>query len=338
MRRYSDVNVDERLDWNLLRTFLVIAREKSVSRAAERLHLSQPAVSNALRRLEEQLGLRLIARKGPRIEITLPGAEVMQIAEEAYGTISRLSRATFNQDSGITGLVKLRIVSGLDFPEYDLFLASFHRHYPGIEFECQVMRSADVVNSLRQKSATIGLSPRRTVPESISDRLFLRQRYALFCGIHHPFFGREDLQPVDMSAERLVTFSGDKIGDHLSALTMFRDEYGFIGQISGSSSNVSEVKRLIIAGFGLGFLPEHTTYSEIDRGELRRLPPADGVADIDIYLLWNLHQKFTEAESLFLNALNAFLDRYRPLEDPTNVSGLMISQRHTPHSNRNEET
>lgn len=48
--------LNDRLDWNLLRTFLVIGQEGSISRAAARLHLSQPAVSQALRRLEEQLG------------------------------------------------------------------------------------------------------------------------------------------------------------------------------------------------------------------------------------------------------------------------------------------
>jgi DNA-binding transcriptional LysR family regulator len=59
-----DTYLNDRLDWNLLRTFLVIAREQSVSRAATRLHLSQPAVSQALRRLEEQLGRRLVDRRG----------------------------------------------------------------------------------------------------------------------------------------------------------------------------------------------------------------------------------------------------------------------------------
>ena len=55
-----DTYLNDRLDWNLLRTFLAIARERSISRAATRLHLTQPAVSQALKRLEDQLGLQLI--------------------------------------------------------------------------------------------------------------------------------------------------------------------------------------------------------------------------------------------------------------------------------------
>ena len=55
------------LDWNLLRSFVVIAEVKSITRAAERLNLKQPSVSNALRRLEDRIGQRLVERAGGEI-------------------------------------------------------------------------------------------------------------------------------------------------------------------------------------------------------------------------------------------------------------------------------
>ena len=85
--------LNDRLDWNLLRTFLVIGQEGSISRAAARLHLSQPAISQALKRLEEQLASELVVRRGPRITLSKAGEEVMQIAAEIYGTVSRLGPA-----------------------------------------------------------------------------------------------------------------------------------------------------------------------------------------------------------------------------------------------------
>ena len=65
--------LNDRLDWNLLRTFLVIMQERSVSRAAARLHVTQPAISQALKRLEETLGRSLIRRRGPHFEPTHAG-------------------------------------------------------------------------------------------------------------------------------------------------------------------------------------------------------------------------------------------------------------------------
>lgn len=61
------------LDWNLLRTFVVIAEVKSITRAAEQLKLKQPSVSNALKRLEDRVGRRLVERDATRFELTEVG-------------------------------------------------------------------------------------------------------------------------------------------------------------------------------------------------------------------------------------------------------------------------
>ena len=80
--------LNDRLDWNLLRTYLVIGQEGSVSRAAARLHITQSAVSQALKRLEEQLDCALILRRGPRFDLTSAGEEVLRIATDIYGDVS----------------------------------------------------------------------------------------------------------------------------------------------------------------------------------------------------------------------------------------------------------
>lgn len=304
-----DTLLNDRLDWNLLRTFLAIARERSVSRAAMRLHLTQPAVSQALRRLEDRLGMRLVDRHGPRIEVTQAGIEVQKIAEEIYGTISRLALADVDREHDISGTLRIGCCSGIDFPAYDEFLSQFHRTYPRIEFEILVMRSTDVVNSLQQKAITLGLTPRRTLPANIESRVFLRQRYALYCGQHHPLFGRDDLRISDITGYPLVSFNSDRVGGHLSPLAIFRDEMGFTGRVMGSSYSMAEIKRLIYAGIGIGCLPEHTVHDDVRSGRFQRLPPDQGVADVDVHLLWSPNRKLSVAETEFIAALHAFIDK-----------------------------
>ena len=174
------------------------------------------------------------------------------------------------------------------------------------------MRSADVVRSLELRTATLGLSPKRALPKKIEHRLFLRQRYALFCGQYHPLFGKADVQIADLAGEKFVSFTGDKIGDPLSMLTFFRDEMGLTGQVVGSSSSMWEVRRLIVAGFGIGCLPEHVAQDDVEQGRLQRLPPEGGVADVDMHLLWMADRKFSAAEAAFLEALHRFIDARYP--------------------------
>lgn len=100
-----------------------------------------------------------------------------------------------------------------------------------------------------------------------------------------------------------MSFTSDQIGGMLSPLTIFRDQQGFGGRIVASSSSLEEVRRLVIAGFGLGCLPTHVVADDVERGLLWRLPPDEGIADVDIHLLWNREQKLSRAEGVFIECL-----------------------------------
>jgi len=292
--------LNDRLDWNLLRTFLVIGQEGSISRAAARLHLSQPAVSQALKRLEEQLESALVIRSGPRIALSKAGEEVMQIAAELYGTVSRLGPALDAPEETVAGKIRILMISRIESRFYDDFLANFHVDYPRVEFEFDVLRSSDVVSALLQKTASFGLSLCRSPQPRLEQRVMLKQRYAFFCGKRHALFGRNDLKLADLKSENFVSFTSDQIGGNLSPLTIFRDQQGFTGRIVASSSSLDEIRRLVAAGYGIGCLPEHIVAKDVQAGEVWRLPPAEGVIDVNVYLLWNRDQKRTHAEAVFL--------------------------------------
>ncbi|MED5610751.1 LysR family transcriptional regulator [Pseudomonas sp. JH-2] len=296
-------HLNDRLDWNLLRTWLVIGQERSISRAAARLHLTQPAVSQALRRLEEQLGAALVQRRGPRFEVTALGEEILRIAGDINGNVSRLAAALEQPADQVVGKVRLLSISRIQSDFYDGFLADFHRAHPGVELDIEVMRSADVLSALQQKTATLGLALCRQPSPRLEQRAFLRQRYVFLCGRHHPFFGRRDLRLADLQGENYVTFTSDQIGEVLSPLTIFRDQQGFTGKLVASSPSLEEVRRLVHCGFGIGCLPRHIVADDLAQGRLWALPPEDGVADVDIHLLWNREQKHTQAERCFLGEL-----------------------------------
>lgn len=205
--------VSDRLDWNLLRTFLTIVHERSISRAAVRLHITQPAVSLALRRLEDQLGHTLIERRGSRFRLTRAGEDVLRIATDVYGNVARLGSELGEPQDDVSGVLHLLTVSRIQSGVYDECLAAFHRHHPRVDLQVDVMRSADILDALAQKRAGIGLSLCRTPVEKLERQLFLRQRYAVFCGRHHRLFGRTGLSIDDLLGENFVSFMSDQLGD-----------------------------------------------------------------------------------------------------------------------------
>ncbi|WP_153102235.1 LysR family transcriptional regulator [Paraburkholderia hayleyella] len=302
--------LNNRLDWNLLRTYLVIVQERSISRAAARLHVTQPAVSQALKRLEDTLGRKLIERRGAQFDPTQAGTEVYRIASDIYSNISRLETELDARAQDITGSIRLLSVSRIESPAYDAFLAGFHRAHARIDLHIEVMRSSDIISSLLQKTATAGLGLCRNPVEKLETRIFLRQRYAIFCGPHHRLFGQTQLTMSDLLTENFVSFTSDQIGDSLSPLTVFRDQKGFTGRIVAASPSLDEVRRLIYAGYGIGCLPEHIVCDDLAQQRLWRLPPEDGLVDVDVNLLWHRERKMSTAEQTFLESFERVMQRY----------------------------
>jgi len=300
--------LNDRLDWNLLRTYLAIGQERSISRAAARLFVTQSAVSQSLKRLEEQLDCALILRRGPRFDLTQAGEEVLDIAQEMYGNVTRLGTAVENAVEDVVGKVRVLSISLVQSSLYDEFLADFHQQHPRVELEVEVMRSSDIQSSLNQKTASVGVGLCRFAQPKLERVPMMRQRYAFFCGKRHRLFGQRRLSLDALKGENFVSFTSDQIGGNLSPLTVFRDEHGFTGKIVAKSSSFEEIRRLIIAGYGIGCLPEHLVDIDLHNGLIWRLPPAEGVVDVDVFLMWNREQRMTRAETVFLESFQRAID------------------------------
>ena len=293
----------ERMDWNLLRTFMFVVQERGVGRAAQALHLSQPAVSQALKRLEDAVGGMLLHRRNGEFRLTGLGDEVYAIARDMYGTMARIESAALQDKAEIAGTLRLLVMSKVQSPAYDDFLAQFHRRYPKIEFHMDVLPSAAILDALAKRVPALGICLCRKPVEGLERRLFLRHHYAVVCGRHHPLFSKQRVSIEDLMDQNFVCFASDQIGDTLSPLTIFRDQQGFSGRIVASSPSLEEVRRLVIAGFGIGCLPEHVVAADVAAGLLWKLPPQEGIADVDIHLLWNREQRLSRAERVFIEAL-----------------------------------
>ena len=302
--------LSDRLDWNLLRTFLTIAHERSISRAAVRLHLTQPAVSLALKRLEDQLGATLVERHRQRFQLTQIGEDTLRIATDVYGHVARLGSELDEGREDVSGAVRLLVASGIRSGVYDECLAAFHRQHDRVELQLEVMLSADIIETLTRKRAGVGLSLCRNPVDNLERQLFQQQRWAIYCGRHHRLFGRTDLALRDLRSEDIVSFTSDQLGGELSPLAVFRDQQGFTGRIVATSSSVDEIKRLIFGGYGVGYLAEHSVADDLAQGRLWRLPPEEGVADIAIYLLWNRQRRLTAAEAAFIEHFRRYVALY----------------------------
>lgn len=293
------------LDWNLLRTFAVIVQAKSISRAAKILSLTQPAVSTALRRLEDQLGYKLVDRGGSRFELTAEGSILFRESVEMLARFRRLRRTLSDTTQEITGDIKLALTSHVECPLLDNSLKMFHESFPQTHYHIEVSESAKVTEYVLQGTVTAGICLVYHKHEKLEYQELFTEQFGLFCGSDHPLFGEVALSSQDLKNEEFVSFQTDRIDDALWSVALMRNQNNMTGAIVGVSPSLHEVRRMIMAGIGIGPLPIHAVEEDVERGLLWRLPPYIGAPTVSIYVLTNPECNHTRAETLFIDFMKS---------------------------------
>jgi len=293
------------LDWNLLRTFVVIVQEGSITAAANRVLLQQPAVSMALKRLEEALGQQLIDRRPGRFEVTEAGKRVYAAAREVFGAVVRLPEVSEHVDAAVTGHIRVHAISQAKNDGWDRMVEEFFSQHPRASISITVETTAAVIRAVERRTATLGLSD-GVIPEGIEKCLHSQERYGLFCGRGHEFFGNEDVDISALRGEPYVSFTADVLGgEHMGPVTAVRAFASFGQWVRAASPNVEEVERLILANVGIGMLPVHLAGPLVARGRLWQLPPYDELPTTKTWLIWNRAATLNPAEAAFLSACRA---------------------------------
>ncbi len=301
-------SVSERMDWNLLKTFCVVAIEKSISKGAARLNLSQPAVSQAIKRLEEQLGATLIKRDSHRFEITEVGISLLKIALAARKNIQEVDAVLNEKRGNIKGAIRILTVSGVNSPLYDKVLREMHSDFPEVTFNIEVATTQEIISAIQRNVVPFGIGISQPGEVDIKQSILTREETFFYCSNYHPLFNEESVTLDQIKATKLVSFSGESLGGTLSKLSEHYGSHYIHQQISASSANTAEMLRLVLAGIGIGSLPEHLGREYEERGLLRKLLPETSVCEVLIVMMWSPHQVHTEAEAIFLDRMRAALN------------------------------
>jgi len=301
------------LDWNLLRTFIVLAEAGSVTAAAERLMLKQPTVSSALKRLEERLDRRLIDRSPGHFRLTEAGQLLYREAIDIQGAIIRLGTLIRDVTDEVRGHVRIAMASHVVSPLFDDALTEFHKSHPAATISIDVAASKHALAEVTSRRASMAVCLVHQRSRRLEYRRLYREYFGLFCGPSHPLFGRKNLTMANLAGQSSVSFVTDQMDDALRPVALMRAQANLEDRIVGTSAHLEEVRRMIIAGLGIGPLPIHVMRRDVEDGLLWQLPPYDQAPAIDVHVAWNPSARFNRAELLLREALLAKIDE-TPLE------------------------
>ena len=133
-----------------LRIFLVLAGELHFGRTAERLGISQPGVSEAIRVLESRLGVKVFDRTSRRVRLTPAGEELKRTLAPALAALDQALAGTSQLSRAVRGLLRVGFVLTTEGPALSRLIAAFHARYPGCEVRLQEVDTFDAYRALRR--------------------------------------------------------------------------------------------------------------------------------------------------------------------------------------------
>ncbi|MCI8461015.1 MAG: LysR family transcriptional regulator [Bacilli bacterium] len=142
-------------DYNLYKIFLYLFEEKSISRTANRLYVSQPAISYSLKELESQLGYTLFYRNSKGIEPTLEAKELYSYVSTAFNILNDAEEHIKNLNSLNIGCIRIGTPSHIGIFYLSRFIADFRKIYPGIKFEIVSKSTSDMVEMLETRKLDV---------------------------------------------------------------------------------------------------------------------------------------------------------------------------------------
>lgn len=304
------------LDWNLLRTFMVVVDEGGITPAAHFLGLKQPTISVALKRLEEIMGRKLVNRSPKHFSVTPWGKVLYAEASTIFGAVAQLPDLMGGLEDEVTGHISIAVASHVVSTHFDSVLERFNAQYPRVSYTISTMDSADVIAHLQQNQVTFGLCLMQQDPVGLEAQVMYREFFGFYCGPSHRLYGQDDIDVAELRDEDAVSFQTDELEGSLSSVARLRRRLGMRSEPRGLSSNLPEVRRMIVANIGIGALPVHIARKDVQTGLLWQVPPYSGLPAVDIHMLTNPKRGMNRAEMALLDMLQTELDSV-PLDQRT---------------------
>lgn len=250
-----------------LRYFIAVAEELHFGRAAERLGISQPPLSQQIQALEEEIGARLFERTNRRVELTDAGRLFLDESRQVLAQVDKAVLLARRAHLGELGELKIGFTSSAPFTStIPSSIHAFRKAYPDVHLDLQEMSSRQVLKALLEESLQVGVIRPLALPDAVHwVELFCEPLVAVLRADHPLAAGSEDGLAIAALAEEPFVFFprsyGTGLYDQVIALTR---QAGFSPRIAQEASEAMTIIGLVSAGLGVSILPASFRRTRVD--------------------------------------------------------------------------
>ncbi|WP_420991743.1 LysR substrate-binding domain-containing protein [Cupriavidus sp. 30B13] len=308
-----------------LKVFETVARHLSFSRAAEELHLTQPAVSTQVRQLEGHVGLPLFEQLGKKIYLTPAGIEMLHYSRSIMQQF-REAEDAMSQLKGISGgRLNVAVISAGDY-FFPRLLAQFMQRHDGVTLNLAVHNREELLHQLAGNLTDLAVMVRPPEGMDTISEPFAPHPYVIVAAPGHRLVGARGIPLAALADEAFV--AREKGSDTWNSM-----QEGFAGRLSNMRiameiKSTETIKQAVIANMGIAFLSAHTVGLELQTGNLAVLD----IEGFPVMLNWYVvHRKNKRLPPVALAFKHFLMEEGASLiQRITGVDRLIRPQRQSP--------
>ena len=285
------------MDINQLEVLIAVAQEKSFSRAAERLHRTQPAISQAIRRLETEIGEPLFDRSSKDGTMTAAGRVLFGLAQQMIN----LRHGAHAAIKELKGLHRGKL--SLTANEYTVMyllplLPLFRARHPHIKIEVKRSLASRISSEILARETEIGIVSFKPNDAAITSVPVLTDELALIVPPDHPLAARKIVSVRELGAESFVAHNVPS--PYRERVVRTFEKYRTPLNISLEMPTLEAIKRFVEGGMGVALVPRLTAQVEIARGQVAALAVREMKLERKLYLVYRKGATLSHAARAFL--------------------------------------
>ncbi|MEI6290195.1 MAG: LysR family transcriptional regulator [Chloroflexota bacterium] len=281
-----------------LKVFVTAAEELNFSRAAQKLHLSQSAVSQNIQSLERTYNIELFIRHGRTVQLSETGHSILSMTRDVLNSARLLEDALVNAKGDVSGELFLGCATTSGRYFIPNLLAAFQQDYPHVRTHVNLMRRQDVIEGLLEQSLNFGMIGRIVEHRDLECQPLLSDKVILIVPADHPWADLEKVKPADVLDQPFISRESNSgtfevLFDQMRRHGIDPANLKVVMQLGDAEA----VQMAVEKGIGITFISEMMAARSLALGRVKKVDVEGFNLYQRVYFVRHVSKMFTNAET-----------------------------------------
>lgn len=286
-----------------LRYFIAVAEELHFGRAAERLRMTQPPLSQQIQQLEEELGVALFRRDSRHVALTDAGKVFLDHARRTLGESDEAIAEARRADRGEIGSLRIGFAANAAHEALPAIVRRYRAEYPRVRLTLHELASGEQVEALRERRLDVGFLSQALPKDEFQSKPVLRDRLLVALPAGHPLAAQEVVRIAQLREQPWLVFPREYSPAVFDMLTSAFDRAGGRPQVAQEARYTATLVSFVSAGMGFCFVSGFNRH--LPRPGVVFLPVDDAALHLDLSVAWR-----TDNASAVLGGFLSVVDEY----------------------------